>query len=71
MDIRSATQSFPSPDDRPAGYFVDLLHLPRNPEDWPQVGDVLSLEVATIGISLYTLSKRTAIQVRLRPVHDA
>ncbi|MFQ6396109.1 hypothetical protein ACLMAJ_21880 [Nocardia sp. KC 131] len=71
VDIGSAAQGFRSPEDRPAGYFVDLLHLPRNPEDWPRVGAVLSLEVTTIRISLYSLYKRTDIQVRLRPVHEA
>ncbi|MFD0361484.1 hypothetical protein ACFQZZ_08495 [Nocardia sp. GCM10030253] len=71
VDIDSAAQGFRSPDDRPAGYFVDLLNLPRNPEDWPRVGAVLSLEVTTIRISLHSLNKRTDIQVRLRPVHDA
>lgn len=60
VDIGSAAQGF-----------VDLLNLPRNPEDWPQVGAVLSLEVTTIRIGLYSLYKRTDIQVRLRPVHDA
>jgi hypothetical protein len=71
VDIDSAAQGFRSPEDRPAGYFVDLINLPRNPEDWPSVGAVLSLEVTTIRISLYSLSKRTDIQVRLRPVHEA
>lgn len=50
--------------------FVDLLELPRDSEDWPQLGDVLSWEVTTIRVDLHSLYGRTNIQVRLRPVHD-
>lgn len=48
--------------------FVDLIDLPRDDEDWPQVGSVLSLEVTTVRISLHSLYGHSDIQVRLRPV---
>ncbi|MEU0506236.1 hypothetical protein [Nocardia sp. NPDC005998] len=51
--------------------FVDQLDLPRNPQQWPQVGTVVSLEVTTLRVDLYSLFGWTNIQVRLRPVHNA
>ncbi|GAA5044212.1 hypothetical protein GCM10023318_06680 [Nocardia callitridis] len=48
--------------------FVDLLDLPRDPADWPQMGTVLSMAVAILRIGPHSLHGRTSIQVRLRPV---
>ncbi|MGW0840676.1 hypothetical protein ACWD26_11015 [Streptomyces sp. NPDC002787] len=40
--------------------FVDVLHLPRQTEDWPPVGTVTEFEVTSIRF-------HTGLQVRLRP----
>lgn len=44
--------------------FVDLGHLPLDPEDWPDVGTVTEFEVTTVRFN-FTL--RGAPQIRLRP----
>lgn len=44
--------------------FVDLGHLPLDPEDWPGVGTVTEFEVTTVR---FNFALRGAPQIRLRP----
>ncbi|WP_157878200.1 hypothetical protein [Streptomyces torulosus] len=51
---------------RPVGAFVDVLHLPREAEDWPAVGTVTEFEVVTIRFYLEP-GTCPGLQLRLRP----
>ncbi|MGW6058628.1 hypothetical protein [Streptomyces sp. NPDC055189] len=44
--------------------FVDMLQLPFDPDDWPDVGTVTEFEVGTVR---FHLEPRSAPQIRLRP----
>jgi len=49
----------------PVPAFVDMVHLPRDPDGWPPVGTEGAFEVTTIRFDLRP--EYTGLQVRLRP----